>query len=69
MLNVREISTSNFAYRSFKFWGARIPAFWTYTVDREDVGGYGRVIQSTQLMFLNYARVGKGEPGIHRLPP
>ena len=30
MLNAREISTSNFAYRSFKFWGTRIPAFWTY---------------------------------------
>ena len=25
-----EISTSNFAYRSFKFSGARFPAFWTY---------------------------------------
>ena len=29
-LSVREIPTSNFAYRSFKFWGAMLPAFWTY---------------------------------------
>ena len=25
--NAHEISTSNFAYRSFKFWGTRLPGF------------------------------------------